>query len=289
MARPTTGWRLQQDPRNGNFKVRFTHAGKRYHVSTGERDPRDAARSAERIYADVVSRRPPSSGVSSRSSTAMLDEVAAKWLASEDGVLDVETWKQYAMYVRAHWQPFFKTVDRLTSANAEAYWRERVRHVMAKTARMELSALRKLARWAHQHGYLAELPAISSPPKNVTGVRDTSKRHKVEAVELSEAEIEAILAAMPEMTPGRGKRSGFAVRALRSRLGDRSSTGDARRPPRAARLRARSNASQDPRRGGQDALRPRDPADAARTRSARSRVPERRTDLREARLPRTVA
>jgi len=55
MARTPEGWHVYQDPRSGVHQARFTHEGRRYSVSTGERDPVPAAKEAARIYAEVVS------------------------------------------------------------------------------------------------------------------------------------------------------------------------------------------------------------------------------------------
>lgn len=45
------GFRITKDARNGIYKVRFRHRGKRFNLSTGTRNKKDAGVVAARIYA----------------------------------------------------------------------------------------------------------------------------------------------------------------------------------------------------------------------------------------------
>src|SRR5262245_15417826 len=103
MARAAEGWKLTRDARNGLYRVRFTHAGRRFKLATGTRDLVEATREATRIYAQVVSGKGGTATLGTTTPSAPLDEIAAKWLADEEGTLDPVTWRQYGIYVSAHW------------------------------------------------------------------------------------------------------------------------------------------------------------------------------------------
>jgi hypothetical protein len=51
MGRRAEGWKLHLDERSGIYGVRWTRDGARSYVSTGARDPGEAARAAASIYA----------------------------------------------------------------------------------------------------------------------------------------------------------------------------------------------------------------------------------------------
>ena len=56
MGRRPEGWKICPTP-SGNFRVRFTHDGKRHEVSLGTTDRAEAAKLAAHVFADVVSGR----------------------------------------------------------------------------------------------------------------------------------------------------------------------------------------------------------------------------------------
>ncbi len=116
MAGRAKGWKLLRDPRTETFFVRFTHAGRRFKLSTGERNFGPAAGQAARVYADVVSSRWSPGRTAAPGPARAFDEVAAEWLADIESTVSADTFKLYEdIYVGAHFAPFFKTIDRLTT------------------------------------------------------------------------------------------------------------------------------------------------------------------------------
>lgn len=196
MGRRAEGWKLRPDKRTAIFFVRFTFAGHRYNRTTGERDPKEAEGAAARIYTEVVSGDSARSTVSR--SWAPVDEVAALWIADLESSRDPLTTAQYQNYVRAHWTPFFRTVGAISESSIENYWRERLRVVQRNTVKKELSALRGFLRWCKLHGFIATVPHVQNPPTTATGQRNKARNPKSRPVPLDEAEVERVIAQLPE-------------------------------------------------------------------------------------------
>lgn len=207
VGRRAEGWKLV--PRGDYWYVRFTHADERYFISTGERDPKAAAITAARVYSDVVSgkRRTPIAAIAA---WQPLDILMAQWLATLDGILDVETVKTYERaYVRKHFLPWFERLDRVTEATIADYARKRLREVMRSTLQKELSALRGFLRWCREQGLLVTLPAFPELPKTARGVRvGTQRQH---ARPITPGEVAHLIAALPVVSTRGLKR--FPVRA----------------------------------------------------------------------------
>ena len=202
MGRRAEGWRLTFDKRTKIYGVRWTRDGVRAHVSTGTRDPEAAAREAARLYAASVSGRRRRS---SRASRAEVDQLGAEWLADSDQVLDPETQAKYEQYVRG-WSDFFGHLDQVTGPAIEDYWRARLRVVKRRTVIKQLYALNGFLRWCRARRHLDELPSYDMPPKSATGT-PANGRPRVETVPLSRAEVERLLAELPEWS-ARAQRGG---------------------------------------------------------------------------------
>ena len=84
--------------------------------------------------------------------------------------------------------------------------------VKRKTVIKELGALRALAKWAHERGYLGELPRIENPGLRVLGT-PSPRATKTKAIVLAPRQVEAIIGALPEHSPGGGRGGPFPVRA----------------------------------------------------------------------------
>jgi integrase len=218
MARRAEGWRLRPNNRTGIQEVRFTHQRRRFEISTGRRDPTEAAEEAKRIYAAVVSGRynpdlkasaqlaPPKPG-------QPLDEQAALWLADATADHDEKTIETYGGYVRAHWQPFFGSLDRMVSSRIADYTRERLRKVIRRTVLKELSAMRGFLAWCFEHNLIVEIPDVVSPPSNSTGTPDKENTHKAGPIEVTVKEAKRFIAALPEWSLGKWGKRRFRVRA----------------------------------------------------------------------------
>lgn len=124
----------------------------------------------------------------------------AEWLASLDGTLDVTTIANYEMYVRAHFLPYFATLNRLTTASCSDYSRARLRRVQATTLRKELSALRGFVAWLVEQGVMSErdAPTIKGPTRKTTGTPNDARRKVGGWVGLTPEEAERIIALLPE-------------------------------------------------------------------------------------------
>lgn len=207
MARTAEGWVIYVDPRTGNRIVRFRHAGRRHNLSTGTSDPVEAQERAARIYSDAVAGRTTSRARRS-SGTVDLDVALAEWIASL--TLHPKTVELYEMYATCHWQPRWRRVDQIDEAAIDTYTRDRLRHVTRSTVLKELAAMRGFLRDAHRRGHLAEVPEVASPERSQQG-----KRHPTgtrQTIELSEDEVLAVIAAMPEVTRyGNRPRDFFTV------------------------------------------------------------------------------
>ena len=79
MARSAEKWGIYHDARSDSLYVRFTHEGRRFTLSTGERDSREAEAASKRIYAEVVSGRwVPGRTVAPSAPKEAFDVVAAR-------------------------------------------------------------------------------------------------------------------------------------------------------------------------------------------------------------------
>lgn len=212
MARSPEGWTLHTDERHGTIYVRFRHRGHRYNLTTRTRDPVEAAARAPLIYADVIAGRRRLAMPTPAAPRQSLEVLFAEWVASLEGTLDKTTCSQYELYAFTHWLPHFRALGAVSTPMCAEYNRVRLRKVRRRTLLKELSALRGFLDWCVEQGHLLEdqLPRVVSPKQNVTGTPDTRRRHKARAVELAPAEVERILAELPE----RGGRKGSRPRAF---------------------------------------------------------------------------
>lgn len=200
MGRYAEGWKLEWRGRTGHKigYVRFSHGKRQHLISTGKRDPGEAAIEAGRLYARVVS-----GGVARTTSTrslivANLDVILAEWLASLAGTLDVRTVETYeTTYVGRHWLTHFSSLDEMTDPIVrERYRQVRMLSVSAKTVQKECWVQDKFLRWAHDRGIIAETPPALEWEKRMTGNRTGPQRQV--ARELTPAQVADVLAALPE-------------------------------------------------------------------------------------------
>ena len=212
MARRAKGWKLLRDPRTTIFVVRFTHAGRRFNLSTGERDSGPAAGQAARLYADVVSGRWTPGRTAAPGPARAFDEVAAEWLADIESTVSADTFKLYeGIYIGAHFAPFFKTIDRLTTVGVEDYKAARLRVVTRETLKKELPVLRRFGKWAVRRGHLQAMPEIETPSRHVVGTRSTKNRKRTFLIFTGD-EVAAIISKLPEMARGPRAPIPFPVR-----------------------------------------------------------------------------
>ena len=258
MARRAKGWKLLRDPRTAIFFVRFTHAGRRFKLSTGERDSGPAAGQAARVYADVVSGRWAPGRTAAPGSTRAFDEVAAEWLADIESTVSTDTFKLYEdIYVGAHFAPFFKTIDRLTTVGVEDY----------KAA----PAPRRNPRNAEEGA--AGAPALREVGGPTRTLASDARDRDAEPARRRDAIDEEPEADLSDLHRRRGQRNHRQVtgdgarparthsvpcsRAVCCRVGNGVATSDDRSAPGARRLPSGQCGPPHSRRGGQESFRPR--------------------------------
>ncbi len=213
MGRRPQGVRLRK--RGGIWAARFRANGKRRELSTGvavqpgERGPSEQAqREGERLYAlalqGKLTRATPIVATFVRSPwrEGDLPAALANWI--HESPLREATRSQYSTYA-GQWIDEWKRYGDLSDASIAAYARRRLLAVRRKSVVNELSALRSFFRWALAEGLIAEVPTVPQIPKSSLG-RAHPVRRRVAAPDLSAAEIEAVIAALPE-------RSGIARRS----------------------------------------------------------------------------
>ncbi len=214
MARPKEGWKLRPPRRAGeSYTVRFTDPqGRAREISTGSKDPVEAAREAERIYAAELVAAP----VEHRGRidpSLRLDELIALWLTDIETTHDVETVKTYTGYGRGFLRFFGNNLVDVTRARMGDYQRSRLASVTRKSVRKERSAMNTFLGWCEEQGVLAEesVPVWPKLPRRSQGVRAGKQRSA--PIDVTAEQVRAFVLALPIMSlrPRKGRR--FPVRS----------------------------------------------------------------------------
>jgi len=132
-----------------------------------------------------------------------LDELLAEWIASIETLYAKGTVKLYKTHAFAHFVEHWKTLGDVTTAAAGEYQRRRLGGANRETVKKEMNSLRTFLTFCVEKGWLAGLPVIPKIPRGALGTRDPNR--KEEPTDLSSEEVEAWLAALPELsnTPAR--------------------------------------------------------------------------------------
>ncbi len=119
MGRSTQGFRITKDARSGIYKLRFRHRGRRFHLSTGTRNKKDAGVVAARVYAETIS---GNGRPTERVARRPLDAVAADWLdAIAPPIVSEDTWKYDLEFCRKKLMPHFRHMELITEVGV-AFW-----------------------------------------------------------------------------------------------------------------------------------------------------------------------
>lgn len=223
MGRPSKGWRLKPQPGTRVLAVAWTDPpapgetkGKPRQQSTGERDPRRAAKVAAKIYSAAIRGGPTESHSARRRSNDDLGLKAEQWLAARKD-LDEQTVATYALYFETHLAPYFARLADVSPESVRSYSAQRLSKVSASTVRHELSALRMLVRWALPNEDADQIvPTLAKGTRGTSHEASTGQRRRGQPTELSEAETLAIISKLPEWsrTPRNGKTSDrYPIRA----------------------------------------------------------------------------
>lgn len=198
MGRTPEGWRLRRH--GARYYVRFSWQGQRPELPTGETDPARAAVEAARIYARVISGEQPlkpQDGAGVPPALLPVDELLAEWIAAIETSYAKGTVKLYRSHAFAHFTRW-QALGEITQAAIGEYLRERLGQVVRESVKKELNSLRAFLGFCVEKGWLAGLPVFPKIPKGALGTRDP--RRKEEPTDLSPEEVEAWLAALPELT-----------------------------------------------------------------------------------------
>jgi site-specific recombinase XerD len=125
--------------------------------------------------------------------------------AREEPGLTAEARSRAATFV-----DYFASYTSITRESVRAWGVKRLGEVTRRYHRKERSTLRVFLAWAHAKGYAGEPIEFAPLPKGSNGVRAT--RQKNGATILTPAQIEALLAAMPERSHGGGGAKAITIR-----------------------------------------------------------------------------
>lgn len=207
MAGVPQGWRLRFN--RGIGHVRFTFAGKRFSISTGERARGAAREAAERIYAETVSRGGRRSlKTGAPASTRKLAEVVDEWIAALEATHTARTAHEYHL-VADKWIERWSTLGHVTVASIADYQRDRLREVVKETARKNSVSLRTFLAWCVEQGVIAEAPLVPVLPKRATGTR---KIQRTPRPALTPAQVNKVIAKLPVWSSGERRNEGQRYR-----------------------------------------------------------------------------
>lgn len=236
MARPKEGWKLRPPRRPGeSYTVRFRDAqGRDREISTGTRDPGEAAREAERIYIAELNAAP----VEQRGNVdpaLRLDEQLALWLVSLESTHDGETIETYTTYAKRYVQYFGDSLAGVTVAKMGDYQRMRLKHVVRSSVRKERSAMNVFLAWCVEQGILAEAAAPAWPKLPPRAVGTRTGRVREAPVDITAEQARAFVLALPLVSLRTQKGKHFPVRSrfvLMAETGLRPATLDGLEMPR---------------------------------------------------------
>lgn len=191
MGRKAEGWKVRW--KRGWAYARFTWQKHQYSIALGTQDPREAPSAAARAYSDVVSGR--LRPIARRPGQLVdLSRLWAEWVEWKTPSVDVETVPMLESYGR-RFVDYFKSLDRITEANATSYSMARLGQVTRSTLLKELCFLRQFLRWCVQQNALAAVPEVPQLPPKARGKRTGTQR--VTSVMVTPAQAKAIIALLP--------------------------------------------------------------------------------------------
>lgn len=194
MARHPEGFKCKPKKGTGVYHVRFTYQGVRREVTTGTKDPREAAERAPRIYADAIEGRLTFGGVKPAHPGTPLAELTAEWIEAITPQLGPKTPDTYTVYA-GHWIRHFGTIGNVTTASIGKYDNQRLARVQRSTLNKERFTLGIFLRWCKTEGKIQEVPEFPEINKKATGTPHKQGR-AIPGEPPNEEQVEAILADM---------------------------------------------------------------------------------------------
>lgn len=184
------------------WHVRFTHAGKRWSVSTGTGDFARAKELAPKIYAEAVTAENTSTTRlqrelgTFRADRDPLDVAVARWIHSLEGRLDPATIHTYQQAYSSKWLVRWASLEAVDALATSAFVAERLRQVTASSARKEASALRSFLSFA----FGDRAPPVPSIPKRALGTR---KLRPAKSIIVEPKLLQRAIDALPEWSKPR--------------------------------------------------------------------------------------
>jgi integrase len=132
----------------------------------------------------------------------------AEWLEAIEPVVSKGDWESCADRCGRLLLPYFKEVEAISTSAIEDYIAMRLQKVSRATVKKEVGVLRRFVKWAHRRGEIAEAVEVPNPPSRAKGTRVVHRP----LVLLSDAQAEAIVAALPDRSPhGRPIKALFTI------------------------------------------------------------------------------
>jgi integrase/recombinase XerC len=171
------------------WMCRFTVAGKRFHLSTGERDQGRAREAAQRLYHQTATAAGQAPRRRRLERVAPLADLSGEYLATVEAERSRWTLKMQTV----HWTHFlrrWKALDDLSATAIERYKVDRLRDATATTVYKELVTLHRFFRWCKRNKLLDTIPEFERP-------RPASD---YKPPDLTPDDVRRLLAAMPDAT-----------------------------------------------------------------------------------------
>ncbi len=159
--------------RGETYWCRYTVAGKRYLVSTGERDPDRAREAAGKLHAQAtLSLRPVERAPAGPPGVEGLGPLFARYFEyAESQGLDEEYIKSQRLHFKVHFRPRWSHLYQITAAAIASYQSERTAGTEKRdpvgtvTLYKELVTLSQFLKWAKRDGKIAAVPEFERPTK----------------------------------------------------------------------------------------------------------------------------
>lgn len=200
MAGVSKGYTVRRyESRSPVFQVRFTYAGRRFAISTGATDSRQANEAAPKIFAEAISGLKQSlidEAAAAKAGPPMGDAIA-EWIVALPSLVKANTAHQYGIPSH-HWLRFWSHLGAVDTASIAMWQSARLKEVARETVRKERIYLGSFLKWAVAARQIVKVPEFP-PLGSAQGTRKIARRIR-EAI--APADVERLLAALPEWSTG---------------------------------------------------------------------------------------
>lgn len=141
-----------------------------------------------------------------------LEQLFAEWRDAISIQVDPGTVDMYRLHCGHLVRHFADEPSAITKATISTYTRARLAKVKRKTLQKERCTLRGFLAWAHEQGYLLELPDMGTLPRRALGTPYHLRRRGA-ATLLTPDDCRRVISLLPQWSPARAGRRPFPVRA----------------------------------------------------------------------------